>query len=64
MPTVEFYKQRADQCQRDAEAADLANVRDRHLTSRDVWLEMADRVERTTQGRVEQAAEKSAFSFP
>ncbi len=56
MPTVQFYRERADQAQRDADVSNLDNVRDRHLASRDVWLGMAERLERATQGRADQAA--------
>ncbi len=58
MSTMEFYRARADQCSREAEATPLANVRDRQLAARDVWLEMADRLERASVSRAETAAEK------
>jgi putative NADPH-quinone reductase len=62
MSTLEFYFARAAQCSREAEAATLANVRERHLTARDVWLQMADRLERTSQGRADVAAEKQKLA--
>jgi hypothetical protein len=57
--TLEFYLTRADQCARDAEATTLVNVRDRHLTARAAWLEMAERLERTNEGRAATAAFKA-----
>ncbi len=60
MSTLEFYMERAEQAARDAEAATLANVRERHLASRLVWLDMADKLERTTQARAENEASKLA----
>jgi hypothetical protein len=59
MSTLDFYLQRAEQAGRDAEAATLANVRERHLASKAVWLEMADRLERTTTARAENEAGKA-----
>jgi ribosomal protein L18E len=59
MSTLEFYLIRAEQCGREAEASTLVNVRDRHLTAQAVWLDMADRLERTNIGRAEVAASKA-----
>jgi hypothetical protein len=60
--TMEFYRARADQCSREAEATALTNVRDRQLAARDVWLEMADRLERASVSRAETAAEKERLA--
>jgi hypothetical protein len=58
MPTSEFYRARADQCQREADAASLDNVRERQMAARDAWLTMAERIERTSVGRAEVAEQK------
>lgn len=39
--SAEFYLQRAEQSAREAEAADLANVRDRCLRAEAAWRAMA-----------------------
>jgi hypothetical protein len=58
MPTSEFYRARADQCQTEADAAQLDNVRERQLAAREAWLIMAERIERTSVGRAEVAEQK------
>jgi hypothetical protein len=60
MSTLEFYLTRAAQCERDAEQSTLNNVRDRHLTAQAAWLLMAERVERTNEGRAQVTAFKAA----
>ena len=35
MATPSFYRERADQAQRDADNASLSNVRERHLVARE-----------------------------
>jgi hypothetical protein len=60
---LEFYLARAEQCSRDAETTTLANVRDRHLTAREAWLQMADRLQRTSEGRAAVAADKAALQM-
>ncbi len=60
MSNLEFYLARAEQCSRDAEVTTLANVRERHLTAREAWLQMADRLQRTSEGRAAVAADKAA----
>jgi hypothetical protein len=64
MSTLQFYLDRADQCSRGADATTLINVRDRHLTAREAWLKMAERLERTSQERLVVAAEKAAAAVP
>lgn len=59
MSTLEFYLTRAAQCGREADAATLDNVRERQLTAQSVWLDMADRLERTNEGRAAVAAHKA-----
>jgi hypothetical protein len=59
MATHEFYMQRAEECGRDADQAVLANVRERHLVSREAWLAMAERIEQTNQARQASADAKA-----
>ena len=58
--THEFYRARAEQARRDAQAATLDNVRDRHLTAAAAWDAMAERGESTERKRVETEARKAA----
>jgi glutamate 5-kinase len=60
MPTSAFYRERADQAQRDADTATLFNVRERHLVARDTWIEMADKAEGVVMAREKNEAEKAA----
>jgi hypothetical protein len=59
MPTAAFYRERAEQAQRDADKATLANVRERHLVARDTWIEMADKAESVIFAREKNEAEKA-----
>jgi hypothetical protein len=59
MSTLDFYMVRAEQSAREAEEATLANVRERHLAAREVWLDMADRLQRTSDARAENEAGKT-----
>jgi len=56
----EFYKERAEEARRAAEAATLANVRDRCLRAAAAWNEMASRASRTERLRADAEAAKSA----
>jgi hypothetical protein len=58
MSTLEFYNERAAQCRAEADATKLVNVRDRCLSAASAWDNMADRVRRTQNYRVEDAARK------
>ena len=58
--THEFYRERAADARRNAEAAILDNVRDRHLTAAAAWEKMAERGERTARKRAETEARKAA----
>ena len=58
--TNEFYRERAADARRTAEAASLDNVRDRHLTAAEAWEKMAERGERTARKRAETEAYKAA----
>ena len=58
--TNEFYRTRAEEARRDAQAATLDNVRERHLTAAAAWDAMAERGERTERKRFETEARKAA----
>ncbi len=60
MATVSFYRERAEQAQRDADQATLNNVRERHLVARDTWMDMADKAEGVIMTREKNEAEKAA----
>lgn len=51
MPTLEFYRTRAEECRREAEAATLTNVRDRLLRSHVAFLQIVERMERVNEVR-------------
>ncbi|MBC8130811.1 MAG: hypothetical protein H7Y08_10885 [Rhizobiaceae bacterium] len=53
--TSEFYRTRADECAREAEASSLANVRDRSRRAEAAWRAMADQ-------SVQREAERDALS--
>lgn len=55
-----FYRDRADEARRAADAAELANVRERNLRAADAWQVMADRAARTDRQRAESEAKKAA----
>jgi hypothetical protein len=58
----EFFLARAAEARAEAEAAILANVRDRCLRAAAAWSGMADRAERTEKQRAKTEAEKLARS--
>jgi len=58
--TAQYYLDRAAEARRDAEAASLANVRDRCLRSEAAFLDMASRAERGARLRAKLDAEKAA----
>ena len=58
--TNEFYRTREAEARREAEAATLDNVRDRHLCAAAAWAAMAVRGERTERRRAETDARKAA----
>lgn len=49
--SFEFYTERADQSAAEADAADLANVRERALRSEKTWRGLAAQAERTLAER-------------
>ena len=53
------YRAQAARCRADADAATLANVRERNLRAEAAWLDMAVRQERTLASRVAREAEKT-----
>lgn len=55
----EFYLERAAAARRDAEAATLANVRERCMRAAKAWDEMAARAARTERMRAETEARKA-----
>ena len=58
--THDFYLARAGEAHRDAAAATLDNVRDRHLRSEAAWTALADRAGNTDKLRSKMLAEKLA----
>ncbi|HJQ17950.1 MAG TPA: hypothetical protein VJ859_13240 [Allosphingosinicella sp.] len=58
---ADYYLARAAEARRDAEAATLANVRERCLRSEAAWKEMAARAARTDRMRSEAEAQKAAL---
>jgi hypothetical protein len=57
MSTLEFYRGQMAQAQSDADAATLDNVRDRCLRAKAAWGNMAARLERTDQMRLDRATQ-------
>ena len=57
--THKFYTERAADARRDADAANLANVRDRCLRAAAAWENMAERAARTGKMRERLDAEKA-----
>lgn len=47
-----LYRARAEQCRAEADAATLANVRERCLRAESAWIAMAERGERTDAMRL------------
>lgn len=60
MSQLEFYLARAAEARRDAEAATLANVKERCLRAEAAWSEMAARADRGDKMRAKLEAEKAA----
>lgn len=60
MSQLDFYRTRAAEAKRDAEAATLANVRERCLRAEAAWAEMAARADRGDKMRARLEAEKAA----
>ena len=62
MSQRDFYITRAAEAQALAEAATLANVRDRHLRAFQAWEEMAERATRTDEAREATLRAKEALA--
>jgi hypothetical protein len=60
MVTELYYRERAEEARVEADAANLANVRDRCLRSAEAWDVMAARIGRTTRLRAATEAKKAA----
>jgi hypothetical protein len=58
MTPLQMYIERAAECRREADSANLANVRDRCLSSALAWESMADRAEQTEIYRLNEAQRK------
>lgn len=58
--TADYFRERAADARREANATDLANVRDRCLRSERTFLDMATRAERAARMRARVEAEKAA----
>ena len=58
--TSDYYRERAADCGREAEAATLDNVRERCLRAQAAWLAMANRIGRSEAFRAQAAATKAA----
>jgi hypothetical protein len=56
----DFYRERADAAGREADAATLANVRERALRAQQAWLDFAEREHRADIEREKTRAEKVA----
>jgi hypothetical protein len=59
MTPLQMYTERAAECRRQADAATLANVRDRCLSSALAWEGMADRAQQTETYRSNDAQRKA-----
>ena len=58
---LDIYLERADAARAEAEAATLANVRERCLRAETAWREMAARVQRTEKMRAASLAAREAL---
>ena len=60
MSTLEFYAERAAQCRREADAANLPNVKSQCIGAAEAWESMASRARKLQGYRANLAAEKAA----
>jgi hypothetical protein len=58
--SFEFANERAAEAARDADVAQLDNVRDRALRSEAAWRDMADRARKTEESRAKREATAEA----
>lgn len=61
MTPLQMYNERAAECRREADAATLANVRNRCLDSASAWENMAHRAQQTETYRANEAQRKAAL---
>lgn len=61
MSDPRFYRAQADQARADADAAQLDNVRDRHLRSAGAFEAMAERYERVATSRAAREAAAGTY---
>ena len=62
--TLQFYRDRAEQAGKDAEAATLSHVRDRCRRSQAAWSLLADKAALAKKRRIQQQMEKAAIAPP
>jgi hypothetical protein len=62
--TLQFYRDRAEQAGKDAEAATLSHVRDRCRRSQAAWSLLADKAALAQKRRIQQQMEKAATAPP
>jgi len=53
--TLQFYRDRAEQARKEAEAATLSHVRERCRRAQAAWIQLAEKVARTEERRAQQA---------
>ena len=58
--SLQFYRDRAEQAAKDAEAATLSLVRDRCRRSQAAWTLLADKAALAEKNRIQQQMEKAA----
>jgi hypothetical protein len=58
--TLQFYRDRAEQARKDAEAATLSHVRERCRRSEAAWTTLADKAARTEERRQQQIEMRTA----
>jgi hypothetical protein len=61
---LQFYRDRAEQAEKDAEAATLSHVRDRCRRSQAAWILLAEKAELMEKRRVEHQIVKAASTGP
>jgi len=58
--SLQFYRDRAEEARKQAEAATLSHVRDRCRRSEAAWSQLADRIASTEQARAQLVKLKAA----
>jgi len=62
--TFAFYSERANEAAEAARAADLEQVRERHLRAEKTWRELAAQAGRVAKGRADAEAAREAARAP